>query len=317
MVAEEKPGAILAVLTPQDQTPVEKIVKLIVKFNQQFNLPIIPIFIGKEKIAKAIQIFQENNLVYFKYPEIAVQTIDYYYQASFTYNILDKVKINKVRLKNNLFILNKARQENRKTLYYGEGKEIIESYGLTAAEFYTNIDQVKKFPVVVKVDSPNVLHKTDRQGVILNISNFTELKKAYQKMGDSFPGEKIIIQPQDDIQQEIILGIKRDAIFGNIVLVGLGGIYTEILHKVEFFIPPVSQEYIKKQLQEKSLGFLFKKVRGRESFNLSQLAKIIYNFSQMALELEDKIEQVDINPLLIYNNQKKPLAVDVKFLLKD
>ncbi len=318
ILIKEKPGAILAVLTPQDQTPVLEIAQLIIDFNKEYEVPIIPIFIGKEKLIEARKLFHKEKILNFTYPDIAVKIVDYYTKRKSRNNISEREKlINYYRQEKNKIILGNAKREKRKALYYEEGKRILNSYGIKVANFYENIEAVKKFPVVVKVDSPYILHKTDKKGVILNVNNFLELKRTFNKLKNKFPQEKIIIQHQRKIQEEIILGIKRDASFGNIVIVGLGGIYTEILKQVEFFISPVSKQFIKKKLKTGSLKFLFKKTRGRKPYDINELAQIIENFSILALELEEEIEQMDINPLLIYNNNQKAVAVDVKFLLKD
>ena len=135
-----------------------------------------------------------------------------------------------------------------------------------------------------------------------------------EKMENSFPGENIIIQPMLEIQAELILGIKKDAVFGPIIVCGLGGIYTEIFKTVEFFIPPMNTEEIKKRLAKSKLGFLFKETRGQKPYNIENLAGIILKLAQLAIEIRE-IKEFDINPLLIYNNGKETKAVDIKIII--
>jgi acetyltransferase len=170
------------------------------------------------------------------------------------------------------------------------------------------------FPVVIKVDSDLVLHKTDKQGLILNLQNQTELETAFQKMRDNFPDAKLIIQPMLARDMEIILGIKKDANFGPVVVYGLGGIYTEVFKLAEMLIPPFSKDLVEKSLRDGKLGFLFRETRGQKIYNISELAQIICALGDFSEELEDILE-FDINPLLIYNTGNEATAVDVKVII--
>ena len=193
-------------------------------------------------------------------------------------------------------------------------------YGISVAETTniisgseTNLNKIK-FPAVIKVDSAKVLHKTDRQGVILNIKNQKELTAALEKIKTNFPGENIIIQPMLEIQTELLLGIKKDINFGPILVCGLGGIYTEVFKTAEFFIPPMDTAEIKKRLIKSRLGFLFRETRRQKPYNINELAKIISKLMVLARE-NGEIKALDINPLLVYNNGKEARAVDVKIII--
>ncbi|MCD6149884.1 acetate--CoA ligase family protein [bacterium] len=350
IASQENAGMIICVLTPQDQTPCEKIAHEIIDFKNKTGKTTITVFIGGKKIIKALDILRENNIPNFSFPEKAVKVLDKYYKwsACDASALIQKEKINKERQEKTLDIIEKAKAENRDALLFSEAKEIMDLYGISVVKAVNldsrrslsagladgndiegtenSIDKEKngiianendmevKFPVAVKVDSDKILHKTDRQGVILNIKNQEELKVAIGKMEDSFPGENIIIQPMLEIQTELILGIKKDAVFGPIIVCGLGGIYTEIFKTVEFFIPPMNTEKIKKRLAKSKLGFLFKETRGQKSYNIENLAGIILKLAQLAIEIRE-IKEFDINPLLIYNNGKETKAVDIKIII--
>jgi acetyltransferase len=113
---------------------------------------------------------------------------------------------------------------------------------------------------------------------------------------------------------EIIVGIKYDDIFGPVVVCGLGGIYTEVFKKVDFFILPLNLEEVKSKLLAGKMRFIFEKTRGQMPYDISELANIIFRISQLALEA-DNIKEIDINPLLVYNDGEKAVAVDVKIIL--
>ena len=168
--------------------------------------------------------------------------------------------------------------------------------------------------MVVKVDSDKVLHKTDKQGLILGIKNQDELRAAIGKIKNNFPGEKFIIQPMQKIQTELIIGVKQDEIFGPIIVFGLGGIYTEIFKMVDFLVPPANQEEIKDKALESKLKFLFAETRGQKPYSAGELADILWGLGYLAHELP-QIRELDINPLLVYNNGKEAVAVDVKIII--
>ena len=215
-------------------------------------------------------------------------------------------------------IINRAKAEGRKALYFEEASEIMKMYGIKTTDFWEykkDLDLEKiKYPAAVKIDSDKILHKTDKKGLILDIKDKEELKFAVKEMQNNFNGEKIIIQPMFKRQTELILGIKKDAIFGPIVMYGLGGIYTEMLKTVDFAVPPLNMEEIKKSLMESKIKFLFSDTRGQKAYDVEELSKIILGISQFAFENEE-FNEFDINPLLIYNNKSNAVAVDVKIII--
>ena len=323
IVSEEQADMVICALTPQDQTPCEKIAEKIAGFKNKTKKIITAVFIGGEKIAQALDILKENNIPNFSSPEKAVNALNKYDKwRTFTLSVLtrEKLEINNERARKVSDIIGKAKKENRSALLFSEAGEIMGLYGISVAETTniisgseTNLNKIK-FPAVIKVDSAKVLHKTDRQGVILNIKNQKELTAALEKIKTNFPGENIIIQPMLEIQTELLLGIKRDINFGPILVCGLGGIYTEVFKTAEFFIPPMDTAEIKKRLIKSRLGFLFRETRRQKPYNINELAKIISKLMVLARE-NGKIKALDINPLLVYNNGKEARAVDVKIII--
>ena len=113
---------------------------------------------------------------------------------------------------------------------------------------------------------------------------------------------------------ELILGIKKDEIFGPILVFGLGGIYTEIFKAVDFVVPYLGKEEIKGVLLSGKSGFLFRETRGKIACDLEQIAEIVFKLQSLALEVE-QIKELDINPLISFGKNKKSLAVDVKIII--
>ncbi len=320
ILKKENIGTIICLLTPQDQTPVKKIAQKIIKFKEKLSVDdgknIIAVFMGGRRVEKAVEKLKENNIPTFFFAEEAIDALDKYYLFVGTGQcpVPTAGEINTERKEKAVRIIQKAKIAGRSALLFSEAAEIMGMYGIKTVETF-NVDFKNViFPVAVKIDSDKILHKTDKQGLILNIGNQEELEKAIGKIKNNFPGENFIIQPMQSVKTELILGIKRDAIFGPVIIFGLGGIYTEVFKMVDFLLPPAGQKEIEKKLLESKIKFLFQETRGQEPYNLEELTGILWGLNFLAQELSE-IKELDINPLLIYNDGKKAVAVDVKMIV--
>lgn len=322
IIKNETAGSIIAVLTPQENTPIEKISQKIIEFKEKNQKNITAVFLGGKKVQKPIELLKQSGVPNFSSPEKAVLSLDKYYKWGIYKNKeIEKYDISPSesleRKTNTQKIIENVKSEVRTILSFSEAKRIMDIYDINTIK-YQEISLKNEleidFPLVMKVDSDKVFHKTDKQGVILNIENEEELKEAYVKMNEKFPNERIIIQPMEKVQTELILGIKKDETIGPVIVFGLGGIYTEIFKMVDFILPPAGIKEIKNIVWNSPIGFLFKETRGQNAYNLEEISEILFKLCQIALEIEE-IREFDINPLLVYNNSKKALAVDVKIII--
>lgn len=319
--AEKEIGSILCVLTPQDQTPVAKIADKLIRFRARSKKTVSAIFIGGERVEKEIVKLEGNGVPNFAFPDQAVDALDKYFSwKKFEARPrMAEEKKNVKRAEAVEGIIGSAKKDGRGALLFPEAQKVMELYGIKTPDVKNVKAEDKKlpdveFPVVMKVDSDKVLHKTDKQGLILNIKNQEELARAFEKMRGNFPGENFIIQKMLPIKTELILGIKRDAIFGPIVVYGLGGIYTEVLKMVDFLVPPLGLDEIREELKNSKIGFLFSQTRGQNPYDLDEMAEILLGLSRLAQENEE-IKELDVNPLLVYNDGQEAIAVDVKIII--
>jgi acetyltransferase len=310
-------GAVICLLTPQDQTPVEKIADEIIKFKNDSGKVVGVSFIGKERVEKAEEKMRNAGIFCSEFPEQIVELLNKYYQwsekaknyeSSFLYSE------NSERKSKALEILNQAKAQKRKALLFPEAAQVMELYEIKTINFWNPEGSEIKFPVVLKIDSDKVLHKTDKKGLVLDIQNSEELQSSVEELKNNFPGENLIVQPMLPRQLELILGIKKDSAFGSVAVFGLGGIYAEIFKAVDFVVPPASVEEIKNKISQSKIGAIFSGARGQKLYNLEELAKIISGVLSLAQELSE-ITELDINPLLAYNDGKEAVAVDVKIIL--
>ncbi len=318
----EEPGSIIVVLTPQDQTPVEKIADAIIEFEKKTNKLIAAVFLGGARIDKAIRKLKKNGVYNFNFPDLAVTAIDNYYK----WDVFRKLEVkteNRIvddkRKEETVKIIAMAKAENRSALYFSEAAAVMGLYGVNTLPALTieardEITGKIVYPLALKVDSDKVLHKTDEKALILDIKNENELNEARELMKLNFPRSRLIIQPMAEKGMEIIIGVKRDPVFGPIILCGLGGVYTEFLKIADYLVPPLNTSEVAENLIKGKLNFLFQGVRGQKRYDIEELARILIKISHMAVEISE-IKGFDINPLLIYNDGRKAMALDVKIII--
>ncbi len=317
IVDKEEIGTVICILTPQHQTPVEKIAAVISDFKKKTGKLVISVFMGGKRVEEAVVWSREKNIPNFSFPEQTVEVLNSYYNWS-----VSKPQggqsiqgANRDRKKKVADIIEKAKSENRTALFFVEAERIVKMYGINTVETYDagNLGSLK-FPAAAKVDSSNILHKTEKRALILDIKSPKELEEAIAKLKADFAGENIVVQPMLERDTELILGIKRDEVFGPVIVFGLGGIYTEVFKLVDFLIPPASIEEVKFALSKSKIGFLFKGIRGRDAHNINEISGILAGLSSLALECPE-IKEFDINPLLVYNDGRKAVAVDIKIII--
>ncbi|HOV90012.1 MAG TPA: acetate--CoA ligase family protein [Syntrophorhabdaceae bacterium] len=193
--------------------------------------------------------------------------------------------------------------------------QLLKDYGLPVAEqgIIKNLEEAKfyissmGYPVVLKNASPHILHKTEKKGVILNINNEDELYKA---MGD-INAEEYIIQPMYKPGIEIIIGVKNDKDFGHVALVGLGGLYTEILKDRSMRILPLDEDEVEEMLKELKAYKIIQGFRGIPPSDINSIKSIIVGVSRLIIE-NPHIEELDINPAIIYKENEGAIIVDAK-----
>ncbi len=312
----EEAGSVLCILTPQEQTPVEKIAEKIIEFSRKTDKTILTSFIGGEKIRESVNKMNSEEVTNFEYPEKAIGVLDKYFIWGNNQKKLEiKHEPNLIRIGFSKKIINCALKERRKALFFSEAKKIMDLYGIKVVDTWNLHQAVNiKYPAVLKIDSDRILHKTDKKGVFLGIKNYEELKRESQKLKSYFPGTNIIIQPMSSDHQELIVGFKRDETFGPVIAFGLGGIYTEVFKMINFAVPPLDVQEARELIGRSKISVLFGKNRGMESYDVEELAGIISKTGFIARENPD-IKELDINPLFVYNNGRRAEACDIKIII--
>ena len=215
-------------------------------------------------------------------------------------------------------IIESVLREGRKSLAENEVKELMRESGIPTTDFqvvkkFEEIDQKKlKFPVVLKVCSPTILHKTDVGGVVLDIAK-DQLEGEFSKMRQKFTSESILVESHQDRRVEVIVGLINDPTFGLTIMFGLGGIYTEVYKDVTFRVVPIKKEDAEEMLSEiKAAPILegFRKIK----VDRDALVNLLMKVSALGEKYMDKISEMDLNPVFV--KEKGVVVVDAKLLLR-
>ncbi|MCD4845700.1 MAG: acetate--CoA ligase family protein [Methanosarcinales archaeon] len=204
--------------------------------------------------------------------------------------------------------------------------DILMEYGIPlvqkimAASLQEAVEAANKlhYPVVMKISSPDISHKTDVGGILLDLNSDEEIKKAYLAMMDSvkknIPEARIdgvIIQKMAKSGLEVIVGAKLDPQFGHVIMFGLGGIFVEIYKDVSFRVTPIDQKTAHDMILEIKASSIIQGARGQEPADIDAIIKVITGLSRM-LEKKPGIIELDINPLIVYSHGA--VAVDARML---
>ncbi|MBE3139564.1 MAG: acetate--CoA ligase family protein [Thermoplasmata archaeon] len=201
-----------------------------------------------------------------------------------------------------------------------EVKDLLRAYGIPTTKYQvvrTEKDLEKltlRFPVALKVCSPAILHKTDVGGVVLNIKNTDELKKTFRAFRKKFPSENILVDQMEEKGVEIIVGLVQDPTFGLSIMCGIGGIFTELYKDVSFRVVPIDSYDAAQMVEELAGKKLLEGFRGMKA-NKQLVIDLVLKVSKLGEELIDQVDQMDLNPVFVY--EKRICVVDAKLILKE
>jgi len=333
---DENVDGILIIYTAQAVAePVEtaKSIVELIKSRGYRNKTILTSFMGGEVVEEANRIFSENNVPTYSTPEQAIKTYLYMYQykrnLELIYETPEELPVDIAPPKRPIMvIMRNAAVENRELLNEAEAKKLLEYYNFpvvktlvaqTADEAVTLATQIG-YPVVLKVMSPQIVHKTDAGGVALDLNSEAEVREAFERIikraKEYNPNAEILgvtVQPMIKKQgYEVIIGAKTDPLFGPVILFGMGGIGVELFKDFAIGLPPLNQTLARRIMEETKVYRLLKGYRNLPPANIKLLEEIMVLFSQMLIEFP-QLKEVDINPLFI--NEEEAFVFDARIVI--
>ncbi len=331
--AEEVDG-IICILTPQYMTKPFETAQQFLEVSRGRKKPFYSVLLGGKKLKKAKDLLEENNIPVFGTPEEAVDTMffsysykelkDFVKEDRFFYK-KDEEKYKKVRN----FLEEKINKKNFLLTHY-ETKKILSIYGIPVNETYktTSLEEALQYaekvgyPVVLKVNSPDILHKTEAGGVISGIKNEEELKEAYtqilksvKKYNPDADIHGITVEKEVKGDFELIVGSSFDKIFKQYIMFGAGGTLVEFVKDVSFDLLPLSDISALRLINSTKISKLLKNgYRNKKPVDIQRLMEIVLNVSRLLTDFP-QIKELDINPLIA--KEKEFYAVDGRIRLED
>jgi len=225
-------------------------------------------------------------------------------------------------------IIAKAIKEGRRNLLETEAKAICTEYGIPVTKFKLakNEAEAVKFadavgyPVVLKIVSPDIIHKSDVGGVLVDLKNARDVENGYTKIIKNVKrhNEKarivgILVQEMAPPSTEVIVGMTKDPQFGQALMFGLGGIFVEVLKDVTFRIAPITADEAREMINEVKAYPLLKGYRGTPPADIEAISKILLSTSKLVME-HNEIKELDLNPIMVYRKGAK--TVDARIILE-
>ncbi len=333
---DESIDGLLIIFTAQSVgNPVEiaNAITELVKSQTYHNKTIVTSFMGYGPVEEANRILNQNNIPTYTTPEQAVKTYMYMYQYKSNLELLyqtpEELPVDVTPPKRPLMvIMRNVANEGREILNEAEAKTFLEYYNFPVVKTKTarsadeaaTIASQLGYPIVMKILSPQIVHKTDAGGVVLDINNENELREAYdrimQKAKEYNPNADILgVTVQRMIKQkgyEVIIGSKTDPLFGPVILFGMGGIGVELFKDFSIGLPPLNQTLVRRIMEETKVYQLLRGYRNVPPANIKLLEEIMVLFSQMLVDFP-QLREVDINPLFI--NEKEAFAFDARIAI--
>ncbi len=291
----------------------EAIARRIAETAKTVTKPIVAVVMTNENWASTIETIKSAGIPVFNFPETGARVLAAMVRYSEMRKHLNEqpaaAKGNKEKAQ---AVLTK---EADGFISQAAAYEMLKAYGIPVAKTAEiaagEMPAKVKYPVVLKVDSAEVVHKSDSGGVVLNIARKAALQKAIEEMSGRFPGAKLIVQEQCPQGTEIIVGFKREKEVGPVVMFGMGGIQVEALKDVSFRMAPLSEGDAARMVRAIRSFPLLTGSRGLPAADLAAIEQLLIAVSKMAMDLPE-IEEMDLNPAIVYPEGQGIRVVDVR-----
>lgn len=323
-------GAVVTMCTPSATLDYNELAKTIVKTSKGTGKTVLAALMGLAEGTENKQILSEGGIPHFMYAEPAIKTLEAMNRyGDWLERPKDRPKHFPVDQEKVKTVFYNVRKAGRINLLEEEGYEVLAAYGFPTPKniLVTSEEQCIRaaneigYPVVLKIASPDIIHKSDAGGVKVGLNNNDEVQRAFRSIIENARKYRtdakiqgILVQAMVRSGKEIILGSKKDPLFGSLIMFGLGGIYVEVLKDVIFRLAPVGQEEAKRMVESIKTVKLLKGVRGEKPSDLQSIIDNLQRLSQLVTEFPE-IEEFDMNPLLVFEEGKGACAVDVRMTL--
>lgn len=334
-LADPNVDAVLVLFTPQAQSDVAETAEVIAELAEaqpEPRKPVVASFMGEKSLGPALKILNERRIPNYPFPERAVSALramvaykqwrerpagDY---ASFE---VDQERVRKT--------FDEVRSQGRLELGEIEAREIMAAYGLRlppselarSPEEAVEIANRIGYPVVLKISSPDILHKSDIGGVRAGINSASEARDAYElieyrarRYQPNADIRGVLVQQQAPRGRECLVGVSRDPQLGSLIGFGMGGIYVEVLKDVTFRLAPLSRQEAQEQIESINSYPILRGVRGQPPADIDSILDTLLRTSQLVMDFPEIVE-MDINPLMVYDQGQGSIVLDARIILHE
>jgi len=337
MAKDPQSDGLLVILTPQAMTDPTRTAEQLKPYSTGLGKPLLASWMGGADIAAGELILNQAGIPTFEYPDTAARMFNYMWRYAYRLRSLyetpqfpeDEIETHDPTPAEQ--IIEKARAGSRTILTEYESKRILSAYGIrtvetrlaTTAEEATLIAAEIGYPVVVKLNSETITHKTDVGGVRLNLQNGEEVHQAFEAIAATVADrataadfQGVTVQPMLELSDayELIIGSSPDPQFGPVLLFGAGGTMVEVFKDRELGLPPLNSTLARRMMERTKIYEALKGIRGRDPVDLDALERILVRFSFLVVE-QRWIKEIDINPLLA--SAEQIIALDARVVLHD
>jgi 4-hydroxybutyrate---CoA ligase (ADP-forming) len=331
VLSNQNVGSVITMCTPSATLDYNELARTIVRTSRGTGKTMLSALMGLAEGIENKKILSEGGIPHFMYAEPAIKTLNRMYSyrnwIETPRGVLREFGVDKERVKS---ILDKIKLAGRKNALEEEGYGVLSSYGFSIPKSIlgTTEEECAKaanqigYPIVMKIVSPDIIHKSDAGGVKVGLKNEKEIRSSFKEIminAKAYKAEAsikgVLIQEMITSTKEVILGAKQDQLFGPLVMVGLGGIYVEVLKDVVFRLAPIDEQEAEKMVDSIKAIKLLKGVRGEHPSDLGAVVDSLLRLSQLITDFPE-IKEFDINPLLVLERGMGVRVADVRIGLK-
>ncbi len=331
VVMDEGVDGALVILTPQSMTNALGTAESIAKIARRTHKPILCCFMGIVDVSSGAKYLQEQGIPVFKFPENAAKAFGALYKYSRWLNrqtLADFTFSHKTERASE--IIETCLQNGQTYLGELEGLELLSCYGFqvlptqlsTSAEEAVSLADQMGYPVVMKIVSPQILHKSDARGVFIGLNASDQVSSAYAAIvqnaaayNDQAEIRGVLVQKMATSGEEMILGMTRYPIFGPLAMFGSGGILVEVFQDVIFRIAPFQRSEAVRMIRGIKGSKLLDGFRGKPKGDITTLQKLLVAFSDLVCA-HPEISEIDINPLIVHPEGLGATVADCRIILK-
>ncbi|MFC1899509.1 bifunctional acetate--CoA ligase family protein/GNAT family N-acetyltransferase [Chloroflexota bacterium] len=324
---------LLVIYTPQGTTDPIELAHAVVGLARKSSKPILTAFIGGDDVVGARQIFNQNRIPTFEYPEDAVRTYLYMYDYARNQEMLYEtpeespiVGVNKNHVR---AMIHRLLENGITRLNPEDTSRLVSTYGIPfpAQEFVTNLDDAIKaalkigYPVALKIYSPDIIHKSDIGGVALDIHSNGDLKEAYERVISNVKNgqpncriEGVVVQKMiANPEYELIIGSKKDPACGSVIMFGRGGVEAEYFKDIAAGLPPLNKILARRVVEQTRIYDMLRNgFRNKPAVDLRLLDNILIKVSNLIVDFPE-IKEMDINPLVV--SEGELTSLDIRIIL--